>query len=227
MKGELDQNTASRKVLADSQKVKFPYTINYRGLKVVVREKVFSPKHFHGWEVFNKNFPSVRGENVLEIGTGPGVTALYLAKRGAKHILAVDISQYAVKNTKENIELNKLKNVEVRRSDIFSAIKKGEKFDTIYWNTPFMYAPSAYKYRSVLERGLFDPGYKITERFLREGKKYLATKGRILFGTGDFGDVLRFKKIAKKHGYKVRLLAREKSVEINPVVFELYELKPL
>jgi hypothetical protein len=78
-----------------------------------------------------------------------------------------------------------------------------------------------------LERGLFDPGYKITERFLREGKNFLTIKGRILFGTGDFGDVPRLKKIAKKYRYKIRLIAREKSTEINPVVFELYELKLL
>jgi len=226
MKGVLNQNTASRKVLADSQKVKFPYAINYRGTRIVVHKKVFSPRHFHGWKVFNENFPSVHGKKVLEIGTGSGVTALYLAKRGAKRVLAVDISQYAVKNTKDNIELNKLKNVEIRRSNIFSAIKKGEQFDMIYWNTPFIYAPSAYKFRSVLERGLFDPGYRITERFLRDGKRYLAPKGCILFGTGDYGDVPRFKKIAKEHGYKVRLVAQEKSVEMNPVVFELYELKP-
>jgi release factor glutamine methyltransferase len=196
-------------------------------LKIIVREKVFSPKHFNGWQIFNKCFPSVRGENVLEIGTGVGVTALYLAKQGAKRVIAVDINPHAVKNAKENVVLNNIKNVEVRRSDIFSAIKNDERFNTIYWNTPFMYVPSGYKYRSVLERGLFDPGYKITERFLREGKNFLTIKGRILFGTGDFGDVPRLKKIAKKYRYKIRLIAREKSTEINPVVFELYELKLL
>lgn len=227
MKAILDQNTASRKILADSQKVRFPYTIKSSGLKVIVREKVFSPKHFNGWEIFNKHFPSVRGETVLEIGTGVGITALYLAKHGAEKVIAVDINPHAVKNTKENIKLNKVKNVEVRQSDIFSSIKKDERFDTIYWNTPFMYMPNGYKYRSVLERGLFDPGYKITERFLKESKKLLTPKGRVLFGTGDFGDVPRFKKIAKKNNYKVRLIARENSTEINPVVFELHELKPL
>lgn len=227
MKGILDQNNASRKVLTDSQRVHFPYTIKTGDLKIIVREKVFSPKHFHGWEVFNKNFPSVQGKVILEIGTGVGVTALYLAKHGAKKVVAVDINIHAVKNAKENVKLNKVENIDVRRSDIFSSIKKKDSFDIIYWNTPFMYAPNEYKYRSVLERGLFDPGYKITERFLREGKKFLAPKGRILFGTGDFGDVPRFKKIAKQYHYKVRLVAREKSTEINPVIFELYELKPL
>lgn len=89
-----------------------------------------------------------------------------------------------------------------------------------------MYAPMNYKYHSVLERGLFDPGYKITEKFLREAKKFLKPKGKVLFETGDFDDISRFKKLAKKYNYTVKLIAKEKSTEINPVVFELYELKP-
>ena len=227
MKKGVDQNTASRKVLADSQKVRFPYTMKTSGLKIVVHEKVFSPKHFRGWEIFNRNLPSTHGENVLEIGTGTGVTALFLAKNGAKSVVAVDINPHAVKNAKENAKLNHLTNVDVRRSDIYSAIKKGETFNTIYWNTPFMHMPAGYKHRSVLERGLFDPGYKITERFLKEGRKLLAPKGRILFGTADFGDVPLLKKLAGKYGYRIRLIAKESSLEINPVVFELYELKPV
>ncbi len=226
MRSIIDQNTASRKVLSDSQKVHFPYLIITAGLGIVVRKNVFSPSHFNGWKIFNKNFPSVRNKNVLEIGTGTGVTALFLAKKGAKKVVAVDINPHAVRNAKENVKLNQLKNVEVRRSDIYSRIKKNERFDVIYWNMPFMPMPPDYKHRSVLERGLFDPGYKITKKFLEEGKKFLVQEGKILLGTGDFGDIPCLKKIAKKFHYRVKRIAKEKSVEINPVTFELYELKP-
>jgi release factor glutamine methyltransferase len=223
----LNQIKASRQVLDRSQKERFPYRMRVSGMNIVVRPKVFSPKHFYGWRVFAKHLPNVKGKSVLEIGTGTAVTALLFAKRGAQKVVAVDISPFAVKNAKENVRLNRLHNIEIRRSNIFSGIKKNERFDVIYWNTPFMYMPSKYHYRSVLERGLFDPGYKITDRFLREAKQHINLNGSILFGTGNFGDIPRFLKMAKKNGYKVRRIAREKSTEINPVIFELYELKSL
>lgn len=220
----MNQNTASRKVLADSQNVKFPYTIDFKGLKVSVHKNVFSPKFFNGWHIFTLNFPSVKGKEVLEIGCGTGVTSLYLAKNGAKKVVAADISTYAVKNTKENIKLNKLKNMEARKSNIFSGIKKNEKFDIVYWNMPFMYQRPGYKYKSVLERGLFDPGYKITDKFLREAKKFLKPGGAVLVGTGNFGDLPKFQKLVKKYDYKAKLLSKQKSQEINPVDFQLYSL---
>ncbi len=47
----------------------------------------------------------------------------------------------------------------------------------------------------------------------------------MLFGTGNFGDVARFKRIAQGFGYSINLLAKEDSVEINPIDFQLYELR--
>lgn len=220
----MDQNEASRKVLDESQKEKFPYEMEALGMKIIVEKDVFSPKHFNGWEIFTRSFPSAQGLEVLEVGCGTGVTSLYIAKHGAKKVLAVDVNPAAVENTRKNIEINKLENIETRESDIFSTLKSGECFDIIYWNTPFMYQDESYQYQSVLEKGLFDPGYKLTERFLEEAPRYLKDGGYVLFGTGNFGDVPKFKKLAEKYGYTLELLTKENSVEINPVDFQLYKL---
>ncbi len=221
----MEQIEASKKILEESQKEAFPYTFNEFGLEIIVHEGVFSPKHFHGWRVFTQNFPNVDGETVLEIGCGHGATSIYLAKNGAKKVVAVDINKKAVENTLENAKRNNSPNVEVRVSDVYSAIEKSEKFDTIYWNTPFIYVPEDYEYISELERGLFDPGYKLTERFLEEAGSYLTQTGRILLGIGDFGDIPKFKALAEKFGYSIKLLAKEDSTEMNPVDFQLYELR--
>lgn len=222
----LDQREASASVLAASQRVPFPYTISALGLEIIVRPGVFSPKHFHGWDIFTRNFPNVRGEHVLEVGCGTGVTAIYLAKNGAKRVVAVDISHEAVSNTQENVVLNHISNVEVRHSDVLSNVAANEKFHTIYWNLPFIFVPEGYRYRSTLERGLFDPGYRYTERFLVEAKKHLYEGGRVIVGLADFADLARFQGIVDRQGYTSRLIAKEQSEEINPVEFRLYELKP-
>lgn len=60
---------------------------------------------------------------------------------------------------------------------------------------------------------------------MREAPEHLTKGGRVLFGTGNFGDVARFKRIAQGFGYSINLLAKEDSVEINPIDFQLYELR--
>lgn len=222
-----DQAAASCFLLEESQNVSFPYFLSAFDLELVVLPGVFSPKYFHGWEIFTKHFHSVKNEDVLEVGCGTGITSIYLAKHGAKKVIAVDISPDAVRNTQENITINNVENIEVRISDIFSGISDAEKFDTIYWNLPFIYKPHSYQYRSMLERGLFDPGYQYTERFLAEAPRFLHHGGRVLVGMGDFGNVPRFMSLAREYGYDIRLVVSEKSVEVNPVTFQLYELKPV
>ena len=221
----MEQIKASQKVLKQSQNEEFPYFIQEFGLIIVVHKGVFSPKHFNGWRIFTKNFPSVVGEEVLEIGCGHGATSIYLSKNGAKKVVAVDINKKAIKNTIENIKVNKIKNIDVRLSDVYSGISKKEKFNTIYWNTPFISISKNYKYCSELEKGLFDPGYKLTERFLKEAENYLKENGRILVGTGNFGDIKKLKSLAKRYNYSITLLVREESFEINPIDFQLYELR--
>ncbi len=223
------QKEASKDVLAISQQEKFPYTMEKFGLELIVREGVFSPKHFNGYEIFTRNFPTVEGEEILEVGCGTGVTGLYLAKNGADRIVLVDINQAAVQNTIENAQRNGITNYDARESDIFSAIREDERFDTIYWNMPFMPASESYQFESMLERALFDPGYKLTERFLQEAPIYLKDKGRMLIGWGnskthEFGNPDRLCQLARQYGFSIRLLVEEPSTEENPVLFQLYEL---
>lgn len=117
------QNDATKKLLNDSQEVNFPYYLEYSGLKVRVDKGVFSPKHFEGWKIFNEYFPPFLGKTILELGTGTGITSLYLAREGAKKVVAVDINKKAVENSKKNIALNNIKNMEVRYSDLFAENK--------------------------------------------------------------------------------------------------------
>ena len=214
-------------LLKQSQADCLPALIEALGLSIIIHPGVFSPKHFRGWETFTRNFPRFEGQRILEIGCGTGITALYLAKNGAEYVVAVDISEAAVANTEANMHGNGVANMEVRISDVFSNVDANERFDIIYWNLPFIYVPASYEPASILERSLFDPGYVTTERFLAQATRFLKQGGRLVVGLGDFADLERFFSLTDRYGYRWRCLAREKSMEINPVEFHLYELEPI
>ena len=155
-------------------------------MKIEIHKGVFSPLYFNGWRIFTQNFPKVLGKEVLKVGCGCGVNILNATKKGALKAAALDINKKAVADTRKNAKLNGLE-VIVYESDLFSAISKEEKFDIIYWNFPFMLIDENYKYRSMLERALYDPGYKLLERFLVEAANYLKTEGYVLLGFGGRG----------------------------------------
>ncbi|MBS3137593.1 hypothetical protein J4232_04105 [Candidatus Woesearchaeota archaeon] len=95
---------------------------------------------------------------------------------------------------------------------------------------PFISVPDNYQFSSMLERALFDPGYKITERFLKEAALYLKERGRLIIGWGDsenndFGNQDKLKYLAEQYHFSIKLLVQEQSTEQNPVIFQLYELK--
>ena len=206
------QAIASRYLLHLSQRETFPYFIEEFGLKILVHEGVFSPKYFNGYKTFTRNFPKLNGKEVLEIGCGSGITGLYLAKNGAKKVVLVDINNNAIENTKENVKINKIGNVDVRHSDIFSGIRENENFDIVYWNFPFIPIDANYEFRSSLERSLFDPNYNLLERFLKETPTYLRQNGKLLIGWGEsdnhyFGDSRRLLEVASSLDYKIKLIS--------------------
>lgn len=71
-------------------------------------------------------------ENVLDMGTGTGVLAIYAEKLGAKNILAIDIEEWSAQNAKENVERNKCSNIDCVWGDIDKV--EGKTFGLIIAN---------------------------------------------------------------------------------------------
>ncbi|WP_331375235.1 methyltransferase domain-containing protein [Sinorhizobium chiapasense] len=176
---ELDRIRAK---LRTSQQRTFPRQLREFGLDLIVREVVFPPEDFQSWRWFTENFPPFARKRILEIGFG--LPCLLLAKTGALSLLACDINPRAVANTLENAARNGIENVEIIQSDIFNNIPPGSKFDIIFWNYPWNFAPANFEFIDDLERGAIDPGYRQLERFLAEGRAFLTERGKILLGFG-------------------------------------------
>jgi release factor glutamine methyltransferase len=221
-----NQIDASRAVLERSQREAKPYDVTVCGFDFVVYPGVFSPRYFDSTPIFTDAIPVKRGQSVLEIGSGVGVTSVVMALRGASRVLAIDINAAAVANTAANAKRHGVEaSVEARQGDVYSTLAPHERFDTIYWNLPFIYVEPGYRYRSVLERALYDPGYVQTGRYLGEARQHLAPGGRLLAGFADFGDFTRFEQLAHAHRWSIDELARGRGVEGGPVTFILYELR--
>jgi hypothetical protein len=85
---------------------------------------------------------------MLDLGTGCGVHAV-LAADHCDRIVATDINPRAIAMTAFNAQLNGLGNIETRVGDRFAPVR-GEKFDLIASNPPFVVSPeNSYMYRDT------------------------------------------------------------------------------
>jgi methylase of polypeptide subunit release factors len=87
---------------------------------------------------------------VLDLGTGCGIQAMHAA-RHATQVVATDISKRALELAALNAQLNSISNIEFRHGDLFEPVR-GERFDQIVSNPPFVITPRvdgvpAYEYR--------------------------------------------------------------------------------
>ncbi len=86
-----------------------------------------------------------RGDvTILDLGTGTGAIALAIAKhRPQAHVTALDASQAALDIAIENAQNLEISNVNFILSDWFSVLK-GEKFDVIVSNPPYIEAADSH-----------------------------------------------------------------------------------
>jgi ribosomal protein L11 methyltransferase len=70
---------------------------------------------------------------VLDMGCGTSILAILARMRGARHCVAIDIDEWCVDNSLENISLNHVDGIEVRLGDA-SALEGQGPFDLIIAN---------------------------------------------------------------------------------------------
>lgn len=81
-------------------------------------------------EILNMDFT---GKSVLDMGCGTAILAILASMKGADPILAIDIDEWAYDNAKENLDLNKVSNIDVQigGADLLTSEKT---FDVILAN---------------------------------------------------------------------------------------------
>ena len=220
-------------------------TVDLPGLPhFIIKKMVYSPEHVSvsmAWPEWIAE--RAEGKSFLDMGTGTGIAAIYVAMHGnPENVVAADISPAAVANCEENAEQYELEEPSFRtyESDVFDAIPEGDKFDTMYWNFPWN-APDQ-EIEEILEeageeadpekvmqlRAGLDTYYRALKKFIKEGKDRLNEGGEIYLFAGQPArhDIIYGE--AEKHGYNIEIAAEQEMdvdiVNITKLRLILYKL---
>lgn len=183
---------------------------DFMGEKFIVNKNVLIPRD--ETEILVRTTIDLINENnlktAIDVGTGSGCIACMIAKYTDCRIIGVDISTDALNTALDNAsKLNLFNKAIFRKSDIFSNVKPGEKFDIIISNPP--YIPEKEK-QNLQKEVLFDPeqalftndekGLEFYEKITQDSKKILNPRGYLIFelGMGQFKDV---KNIMEANGF--------------------------
>lgn len=161
------------------------------GLTLIAPSMVYHPHHLSGSMVIIENMPDIlSGMDCLDLGCGAGVIALSMLARGARRVVATDISERACVATECNAILNAAKVrgrfPTVLCGDLFAPLAAlptdEQRFDLIVFNMPLMdKEPGPSNRERRAEESLCDPDGRLLARFLDDVAKHLKPGGRALF----------------------------------------------
>ncbi|WP_241989814.1 MULTISPECIES: methyltransferase domain-containing protein [unclassified Streptomyces] len=197
-----------------------PRTFVLGGLEWDLFDEVFAPVYSPSTQVAldllgldPRQTSARRSGSFLEIGCGTGAVAVLAALAGCERVTASDISPQAVANAAANAERHGVGDrIRTLRSDIFSGIDEGERFDTVFWSSNYVLGPDSYEYRSVHERAFVDTGYRSHRRYVEQALRRITPGGTALLHFSDRGDVSALHRIADDCGRELRVL---KSVPVH------------
>ena len=163
------------------------------------------------------------GKTVLDCFTHTGSFALNAARGGAKHVTAVDVSEFAVRCAAENARLNGLDGVmECRAANVFDLLPELEKGPKVY-DFIILDPPAFTKSRKTIESamtGYKEINYRAMKLLPRGG--YLATCSCSHFASTErFIAMLR--SAAKDAGVQLRQIEQRQQACDHPILWGVDE----
>lgn len=171
------------------------------GLRVCLYPSVFHPSLMLTTQTFLnyiKTLP-IQNKNVLELGAGNGLVALWCAQAGAQ-VTASDINPAAIRSIQASAQENALE-LSILESDLFQKIPP-QRFDYIFINPPyFPQAPTNHQ-----EMAFFcGPEFEYFHQLFNQLPAFVQTEGQVLFILTDDCDLDRIKAIAQQNNQALRL----------------------
>ncbi|MDO8439179.1 MAG: class I SAM-dependent methyltransferase [Telluria sp.] len=118
----------------------------------------------------------------FDIGTGTGVLAALLARRGLPHIVATDMDPRALSCARENLQRLGLDQVELMQADLFP----DRRADLIVCNPPWLPGRPS----SSIENAVYDPDSRMLRGFLAGAASHLAPGGEAWLILSDLAEHL-------------------------------------
>lgn len=147
----------------------------------------------------------------FDIGTGTGVLAAILARRGLAHIVATDMDARALSCARDNLQRLALDGqVELMQADLFP----DRRADLIVCNPPWLPGrPSA-----SIEAAIYDPDSRMLRGFLAGAAAHLAPGGQAWLILSDFAEHLGLRTRAELDGW---------IAAAGLVVLERHDIRPV
>lgn len=187
------------------------------GMSFLVTPSVFNPKVPRTGEflasLLDTNLVG-RYHEVLDMGTGSGVCAVFAARHAAR-VVAVDINPAAVRCAGINALLNGMEGrIEARQGDLFAPVR-GEQFDLILFNPPFL--------RGIPhdDRDKAWRSADVGERFAAGLRSHLKPGGSALVVLSTFGDARHFLDEFSKQDLRICVLAERRFVNERLIAFRI------
>lgn len=151
---------------------------------------------------------TLRGADVLELGTGSGAIGVAAAKGGARSVTVVDVSRRALATAALNARLNGVR-VRPRRGDLFAPVD-GERFDIVVSNPPYLPSDDipARGARRAWEGG--DDGRALLDRVCAGVGDHLRPGGIVLLVHSSINGVARTLDALQRGGLRADVIARER-----------------
>ena len=137
----------------------------------------------------------VEGKTVLELGAGTGNHTILLARQGAKHIVATEITQELVDTTEVNVKRNVPEaSMEYRVADWLAT---DGSFDVVVTNPPFC------------KSGKQNRRYYIDSLIL-DAHKRLNANGTLIFVQSSMADLAKTLERLNENGYEARVIGERR-----------------
>ena len=122
-----------------------------------------------------------------DIGTGTGLLAIILAKRGIKQIIATDLNPQALACAQDNFTRLKLPTIQLQQADLYPT--DAPLANLIVCNPPWLPA----KPSSPLEYAVYDANSAMLRGFLQSAKQHLAQQGEAWLILSDLAEHLQLR----------------------------------
>jgi len=195
--------------------------VEFCGLKIAVGKGVLIPRPEtellveEAAKTLNSCNPDLPAD-ILDLCTGSGCIALALAREfpGAT-VIGTDISAKALHYARKNASSNDITNVTFRKASLFGPIRKGEAFDLITANPPYIIHSEI----SELQREVKDwepvdaldggnDGLDFYRAILSKEGPYLKPNGSLILELG-YGQASAVAEISSRNGFDVVSIIRD------------------
>ncbi len=186
-------------------------TVFVEGREFIVLPGVFPPRFDSSLLISSLDISD--GADVLDVGSGSGVLAIFACWAGASRCIALDINAGAIRNTMENAIKHGLEDrIDSRISDGLAALSEDDKFDYVIANLP----GRALEAEDVVEGAQWDGEFRTHKSFFRNIAKHLKIGGHILMSKANYPEINDLLAFTEELNFQAVLLDKQVPTDGDP-----------